>query len=186
MALEVNGREVVQLTPFGKAFGPGQQLDLGWPGPAPSPVKPVATGPPQQELPVRLARPFAKKTTAKLETQINLQRAAAIAPPPPPRPPGPPCAVPRASRSPRPGGQPDPGLRSRGQDTTLHHRWVTSHPGVPPSCTRVRNESGRSADDFEISRKPEVARTQPHKPRSLAQMSSDIHTSAGGLPSQLE
>jgi len=99
---------VVQLTPFGQAFGPGQQLDLGWPGPAPSPVKPVPTGPPQEELPVQLARPFAKKTTAKLETQINLQRTAAIAPPPPrPRPPGPPCAVPRASRSPRPGGQPE-------------------------------------------------------------------------------
>jgi hypothetical protein len=85
VALEVNGREVVQLTPFGKAFGPGQQLDLGWPGPAPSPTKPVPTGPPPEQQLVRRATPFAKSKITKMEARIKLQRAVDIPPPPPAR-----------------------------------------------------------------------------------------------------
>lgn len=72
VALEINGREVVRLTPFGQAFGPGQQLDLGWPGPAPAAPKPLKAVLPRQVL----ARPLAKKVVAQMESRIQAQRAA--------------------------------------------------------------------------------------------------------------
>ena len=58
-----------------------------------------------------------------------------------------------------------PRLRSRGQDTALHHRRVISHSRPPPPRTRVRNESDRSAGDFATLQKPEVACTGHRDPR---------------------
>jgi hypothetical protein len=56
VALEINGREAVRLTAFGKKFGPGQSLDLGWPAPAPIFTPPIVVLPRQKSV-----RPLSQK-----------------------------------------------------------------------------------------------------------------------------
>ena len=62
-----------------------------------------------------------------------------------------------------------PPLSSRGEDTTLCHRRVISHPESLPPRRRVQNEPDRSAGRFATPGKPEVACTRSQMPRSLVQ-----------------
>lgn len=76
VALEVNGREVVKLIPFGQKLGPGQQLDLGWPGPA-------GIKPPVVALPIQvMVKPFPKTTLKEMAKRADVQRARTAPPPP--------------------------------------------------------------------------------------------------------
>ena len=78
--MEVNGREVVKVTPFGKAFGPKQQLDLGWP--APTTLKPPVVVVPKQTA----VRPFPQKTVMAMKARAQAHRDR-TAPAPLPGPP---------------------------------------------------------------------------------------------------